>query len=136
MTFIPGLPDKKALCFLACCRAAHATNSAPATDSATFPMEPTDTLKAEVKQLLVANLMLQATEDQIGDDTPLFGPGSLGLDSVDALQIVVALDKQYGLKLPDPAAAKQALESVSAIATAVYKHQEAQSGSADGGAPS
>ncbi len=100
-------------------------------------MEPTDALKAEVKQLLVANLMLQVTEDQIGDDTPLFGPGSLGLDSVDALQIVVALDKQYGLKLSDPAAAKQALESVSAIATAVRKHQEAQTGPpAAGTAPS
>ena len=99
-------------------------------------MEPTDALKAEVKQLLVANLMLQVTEDQIGDDTPLFGPGSLGLDSVDALQIVVALDKQYGLKLPDPAAAKRALESVSAIASAVRKHQEGQAGPAAGAARS
>jgi len=91
-------------------------------------MEPTDALKAEIKQLLVANLMLQVSEDQIGDDTPLFGSGSLGLDSVDALQIVVALDKQYGLKISDPGAAKQVLESVSAIATAVRKHQEQQTG--------
>jgi acyl carrier protein len=86
-------------------------------------MEPSDALKAEVKQLLVANLMLQVTEDQIGDDLPLFGPGGLGLDSVDALQIVVALDKNYGLKIPDPATAKQVLQSVSTIADALARHR-------------
>lgn len=85
-------------------------------------MEPTDALKAEVKQLLVANLMLQVTEAQIGDDLPLFGPGGLGLDSVDALQIVVALDKQYGLKIPDPATAKEILQNVTTIAVAVARH--------------
>jgi acyl carrier protein len=43
----------------------------------------------------------------------------LGLDSVDALQIVVALDKNYGLKIPDPEAAKKVLQSVNTIAAAV-----------------
>ena len=38
---------------------------------------------------------------------PLFGPGSLGLDSVDALQLVVALDKSFGLKITDPTSASQ-----------------------------
>lgn len=87
-------------------------------------MEPTDALKAEVKKLLVANLMLQITEADIGDDLPLFGPGGLGLDSVDALQIVVALDKHYGLKIPDPATAKQVLQNVSTIASAVARHRD------------
>lgn len=82
-------------------------------------MEPTDTLKTEVKKLLVANLMLQVTEAEIGDDLPLFGPGGLGLDSVDALQLVVALDKHYGLKIADPTAARQVLATVSTIAAAV-----------------
>lgn len=82
-------------------------------------MDTPDTLKAEVRKLLVANLMLQVTEEQIGDDVPLFGPGGLGLDSVDALQIVVALDKHYGLKIPDPATAKDVLQSVSTIAAAL-----------------
>jgi acyl carrier protein len=86
-------------------------------------MEATDALRAEVKQLLVSNLMLQVTEDQIGDELPLFGPGGLGLDSVDALQLVVALDKQYGLKIPDPATAKQVLQSVATIAAAVAAHR-------------
>jgi len=73
-------------------------------------------LRMEIKRLLVENLMLQFGVDQIADDQPLFGPGSLGLDSVDALQLVVALDKSYGLKIPDPATAKKVLASVNAIA--------------------
>ncbi len=63
--------------------------------------------------------MLQSQPEEIADDLPLFGPGSLGLDSVDALQIVVALDKNYGLKIPDPEAAKKVLQSVNTIAAAL-----------------
>lgn len=80
-------------------------------------------LREQIKNLMVENLMLQVTAAEIGDDQPLFGPGSLGLDSVDALQLVVALDKNFGLKVPDPAAAKQILQSVNTIAEAVEKHR-------------
>jgi len=80
-------------------------------------------LREQIKSLMVENLMLQVTAAEIGDDQPLFGPGSLGLDSVDALQLVVALDKNFGLKVPDPAAAKQILQSVNTIAAAVEKHR-------------
>ena len=80
-------------------------------------------LREQIKNLMVENLMLQVTAAEIGDDQPLFGPGSLGLDSVDALQLVVALDKSFGLKVPDPAAAKQILQSVNTIAAAVEKHR-------------
>ena len=68
-------------------------------------------LKIQIKRMLVENLMLQISAEEIGDDQPLFGPGSLGLDSVDALQIVVALDKNYGLKIPDPEAAQKSCEA-------------------------
>jgi acyl carrier protein len=78
-------------------------------------------LKDEIKKLMVENLMLQVSEAEIGDDQPLFGPGSLGLDSVDALQLVVALDKQFGLKIPDPATAKEVLNSVNSMAAPVEK---------------
>jgi len=80
-------------------------------------------LREQIKSLMVENLMLQVTAAEIGDDQPLFGPGSLGLDSVDALQLVVALDKNFGLKVPDPAAAKQIHQSVNTIAAAVEKHR-------------
>lgn len=73
--------------------------------------------------MLVENLMLQNTADEIGDDQPLFGPGGLGLDSVDALQVVVALDKNYGLKIPDPETARKIIYSVNSIAAAIENHQ-------------
>jgi len=79
-------------------------------------------LKPQIRQLLVENLMLQVSVDEIGDDLPLFGPGGLGLDSVDALQLVVALDKDYNLKIADPEMARSVLKSVNTIATAVEQH--------------
>lgn len=82
-------------------------------------MEDANTLKEQLKAMMVENLMLQVTAAEIGDDTPLFGPGGLGLDSVDALQLVVALDKNYGLKIADPAAAREILQSVNTMAHAV-----------------
>ena len=82
-------------------------------------MNNTAELKTQIKQMLVENLMLQSKAEEITDDLPLFGPGSLGLDSVDALQIVVALDKNYGLKIPDPEAAQKVLRSVNTIVAAV-----------------
>lgn len=82
-------------------------------------MEEQNELKQRIKAIMVENLMLQTTAAEIKDDQPLFGPGSLGLDSVDALQLVVALDKNFGLKIPTPAAAKEILASVDTIAAAV-----------------
>ena len=77
---------------------------------------------------MVENLMLQISVEEIGDDQPLFGPGSLGLDSVDSLQLVVALDKTYGLKIADPEAARQILQSVTTMAATVAKHQDSLQG--------
>ena len=63
--------------------------------------------------------MLQQTPEEIGDSTPLFGPDGIGLDSVDALQLVVALEKNFGLKIADSDAAKGILATVDTVATAV-----------------
>jgi acyl carrier protein len=84
-------------------------------------MEMQNDLRQQIKGIMVENLMLQISAAEIGDDQLLFGPGSLGLDSVDALQLVVALDKNFGLKIPTPAAAKDILKSVNTIAEAVQK---------------
>lgn len=86
-------------------------------------MEDVNALKRRLKQMMVENLMLQVTADDIADNQALFGPGSLGLDSVDALQLVVALDKNFGLKVPDPSAAKEILQSVNTMATAVQSRR-------------
>jgi acyl carrier protein len=93
-------------------------------------MDTTAALRQDIKRLMVENLMLQVPIEEIQDDQALFGQGSLGLDSVDALQLVVALDKNYGLKIPDPEAARQILQSVTAIATAVAKRQQDTAGRA------
>jgi acyl carrier protein len=84
-------------------------------------MNDIDNLKGEVKQLLIDNLMLQMKAEEITDDVALFGPGGLGLDSVDALQLVVALEKNYRLKIPDPNAAKETLANVNSIVAAIAK---------------
>ena len=86
-------------------------------------MDDLNALKEKIKSQMVENLMLQVSAAEIGDDQLLFGPGSLGLDSVDALQLVVALDKNFGLKIADPAAAREILRSVNTIADAVQKKQ-------------
>jgi len=88
-------------------------------------MDDANTLREKIKGLMVENLMLQVAAADIRDDQALFGPGSLGLDSVDALQLVVALDKTFGLKIPDPAAARQILQNVNTIAEAVQQKMAA-----------
>ena len=85
-------------------------------------MEDVNRLKERIKKMMVDNLMLQVSAEEIGDEQPLFGPASLGLDSVDALQLVVALDKNFGLKIADPAAARQVLQNVNTIVAAVQKN--------------
>ncbi len=78
-----------------------------------------DELKQQIKELMVAELMLPIGPDAIASDAPLFNPAGLGLDSVDALQLVVALEKRFGLKLADAEAARHILHSVDTIAAAV-----------------
>ena len=86
-------------------------------------MDNINEIKQNIRRLMVENLMLQVDPQEIGDAQPLFGPGSVGLDSVDALQLVVALDKAYGLKIAEPEAAKRILQNVNSIADAVAQHQ-------------
>lgn len=76
-------------------------------------------LKSKIKSMMVEELMLQITAEEIGDETPIFGPDGLGLDSVDALQLVVALEKQFGLKISEGKAAQGTLRCVNSIAEAI-----------------
>ncbi|MDP1592351.1 MAG: phosphopantetheine-binding protein, partial [Prosthecobacter sp.] len=72
-----------------------------------------------LKELMISELMLDMTADDIGDDTPLFGPAGIGLDSVDALQLVVMIEKHFNFKMADQDQAKRILHSVSTIAEAL-----------------
>ena len=74
-----------------------------------------DDLREEIKTMMVENLMLKVSKDQIGNDLPLFSPEGLGLDSIDALELVVSLEKKFGVTVPNSEVAKQALASVNTI---------------------
>lgn len=77
-------------------------------------MSDTD-LRTSIKEMLVKNLMLQITAAEIGDDLPLFGPGGLGLDSIDALELVVSMEKTFGVGVPNSEVAAKALRTVNTI---------------------
>ncbi len=82
-------------------------------------MADLDALKLRIKQTMVEELMLPMGVDEIADDALIFNPAGLGLDSVDALQLVVAIEKRFGLKLGDAAAAREVLQSVDTISGAL-----------------
>jgi len=78
-----------------------------------------ESLKLEIKRLLIAELDLRGkTDADILDDTPLFGAG-LGLDSLDALQLAAALEERFGIDIPEGDAARAVFASVDAIAAHV-----------------
>lgn len=70
---------------------------------------------ADLRALLIENCMLRLTPEEIGADTPLFSPDGLGLDSIDALQLAVAVEKAYGVAIKDSAVAREALYSLTAL---------------------
>jgi acyl carrier protein len=69
----------------------------------------------ELKKLVVENCVLKIKPDDIGEETPLFGPGSVGLDSLDALQLTVAIEQRYGIAINDAQVARQALQSLGTL---------------------
>ena len=81
------------------------------------------TLHTEIKEMMIEELMLEESADEISSTEPIFGPEGLGLDSVDALQLVVGIEKKFGLKLSDSETAKGVLRSVETIGEAITKHR-------------
>lgn len=70
----------------------------------------------ELKKHLIEVLNLEEMQpDDIDSDAPLFGEG-LGLDSIDALELIVMMEKVYGIKIKNPADGKEIFKSVRAIA--------------------
>jgi len=73
-------------------------------------------LKSEIKQLMIEQLDLRGKrESDIDDEAPLFGAG-LGLDSLDALQLAMAIEERFGVSVPEGPEGRQVFASVSAIA--------------------
>lgn len=70
----------------------------------------------KVKQLIIDSLRIEGmSPDEIETDAPLFGEG-LGLDSIDALQLVVAMEKEFGVVVPDAATGSMVFASVRSMA--------------------
>lgn len=80
-------------------------------------------LKLQLKQQIIEALNLEEmTPEDIEDSAPLFGEG-LGLDSIDALELIVLLDKQYGIRLANPAEGKNIFKSIDTIAQYVAENR-------------
>jgi acyl carrier protein len=84
-----------------------------------------DDLRKDIKELIITSLNLEGvTPEQIVDDAPLFQEG-LGLDSIDALELAVAIERRFRVTIPDEAVGKKVFSSVSALATYVAENKPA-----------
>lgn len=87
-------------------------------------MKDMEELILKLKQQLIEALNLEEiTPEEIDTDAPLFGEG-LGLDSIDALEIILILEKQYGIRLENPAEAKPIFYSVRTLAEFIEKNRK------------
>jgi acyl carrier protein len=81
-----------------------------------------DSLKTDIKRAIVRSLRLPISADEIGDDTPLFGEG-LGLDSIDVLELVLELERSFGVLIGDERTGMEVLRSVDTIAAFILKQR-------------
>ncbi|MCB1043288.1 MAG: acyl carrier protein [Acidobacteria bacterium] len=78
-------------------------------------------LEQEIKELIIERLNLEGmSADEIESDAPLFGEG-LGLDSIDSLELVLGIEKKYGVKIQDEELGRQVLSSVASLAEFIAK---------------
>jgi acyl carrier protein len=83
----------------------------------------TDALINQVKQLIIDSLRIEGmSPDEIDTDAPLFGEG-LGLDSIDALQLVVAMEKDFGVVVADAATGTKVFRSVRSMAEYIAENR-------------
>jgi acyl carrier protein len=92
----------------------------------------TQDLIQDVKKLIIERLKLEEMAiDDIDTDAPLFGEG-LGLDSIDALELVIGLEKEYGVNIPDAEVGRQVFQSVRSIAQYIVDNHRKDVAAADG----
>lgn len=81
-------------------------------------------LKENLKVQIIEQLNLEdLTPADIQDDASLFGDDGLGLDSIDALEFIVLLESNYGIKIADPSEGRDIFKSVNSLAAYIEKNQ-------------
>ncbi len=73
-------------------------------------------LRQKIKAILVDRLKLDRAPESIGDEEPLFGSEGLGLDSIDALELVLGVEQEFGVKIENEEVGMEALSSVAGLA--------------------
>ena len=82
-----------------------------------------EVLKTELKNHIITYLNLQEmTPDDIKDDEPLFGE-ELGFDSIDSLELIVMLEREYGIKIKNPREGREVLVDINTIADYIISHR-------------
>lgn len=82
-------------------------------------------LKLELKKEIIKTLNLEDLKpEDINDEAPLFGENGLGLDSIDALELIVLMEKQYGIKLETPAKGKEVFKSIDVMAKFIAENRK------------
>jgi acyl carrier protein len=82
-------------------------------------------LKSDIKELIVRSLMLEEVKPaEIEDSAPLFGEG-LGLDSVDALELAIEIERSFNVTIPDDEDNRKIFTSVDSLATYITEHRAA-----------
>lgn len=83
-------------------------------------------LKKELKKHVIDYLnLLDIEPEDIDDHSPLFGPdGDLGLDSIDSVELLVLLEREYHIKITDPKEGRKVLENIDVMADYILGHQE------------
>ena len=85
--------------------------------------EPTNNLIEKIKQLIITRLkLIDMMPEMIETDAPLFGEG-LGLDSIDALELVLGMEKEFGVIIPDAEVGRKVFQSVRTMAQYVMDQQ-------------
>lgn len=74
------------------------------------------------KQIIEVLNLEELTPEDIDSEAPLFGKG-LGLDSIDALELIVLLEREYGIKLTDPSKSKEIFSSVASMAKYISENR-------------
>ena len=86
-------------------------------------MQEIQELKQSLKTQIIESLNLEGMQpEEIDDNAPLFGEG-LGLDSIDSLELMVLLERNYGIKIEDAREGRKAMESVNAMAQYISEHR-------------